>query len=117
MREPSIYWKKSHRCFYVNISRKPHRLDPDEEKAKKLYHQLMAGRGLVKPTYPVVALLDGFLDHHKQNSKPSTYRFYQQALDSFARFIGPKLAVKDLKGHHVTRWLDECHRFARKRER
>jgi len=75
MREPKLYWKKSHKCYYVNINRSPHRLDPDENKAQELYHKLMGNKGVVKPSYPVVALLEKFLDHHKLNSKPETTAF------------------------------------------
>jgi hypothetical protein len=107
MREPKVYWKNSHKCFYVNIGGKPHRLDPDETKAAEMHETLLATKGVIKPSYVVALLLEQFLEHHKLSSKPFTYHFYQVVLNSFTHFIGPKLKVKDLKSHHVRRPIPE----------
>jgi integrase len=106
MSEPKMYWKASHKCYYVTFGGKQTRLDPDEEKARTLYHTLMLDKAPVKSTCPVVAILDRFLEHCERNTKPATYEFYRDPVKSFAKCIGPKLQVKDLKAHHVTKWLD-----------
>jgi integrase len=111
MREPKVYWKKSHRCYYVNLGGKPVRLDPDEGKARDQYHQLMAGKRLVKPGCRAVELLDAFLEHVKVSCSAGTYGFYRRPLKSFADFIGNR-RVSDLKTHDVTNWINRCHRVA-----
>ena len=109
MREPKVYWKKSHRCFYVNLNGKATRLDPDETKAYNQYHQLMSGKRLVKSTCRVVELLDAFLEHVQVSNAPGTYEFYRAAVKSFADFIGNR-RVSDLKAHDVTTWITRRHR-------
>ncbi len=41
-RFPKPFFKKSHRCWYVELDGKQVRLGPDEAAAHKRYHELMA---------------------------------------------------------------------------
>ena len=106
MSEPKMYWKASHKCYYVTINRKQTRLDPNKTKARELYHRLMLNHAAVKEDCPVAAILDRFLEWCEKNREPSTYDFYHAPLRSFSKFIG-RLKVKDLRVYHVTHWLDE----------
>ena len=70
----------------------------------------MADRQPVNSDGRVVDLLERFPDHHHQNSAPATYQFYLHSINSFARYIGPKLRLVHLKPHHVYDWIDRNHR-------
>lgn len=113
MREPRPYYKASHKCWYVNIDGKQHRLDPDEAKARKLYHQLMNqardAEAVATPNAKVVDHIAVYLDWVEKNRAADTYAWYRKHLDSFAKHIGPKLRTADLKQLHVTRWLSDAH--------
>jgi integrase len=59
-------------------------------------------------------LLDHFLEYHKSNSAPATFQFYATGLNSFARYIGPKLRLVNLKPFHVYDWIDRNHRTVKR---
>ena len=42
MRIPQPHWKESHKCFYVKLKGKFHRLDPDQSKAFDMYRELLS---------------------------------------------------------------------------
>lgn len=108
MRQAQPYFKKSHRAWYVNLGGKTHRLGEDKEKAWKEYHRLMAADEAQAPltsNATVAALLEQFLTWTQANREPRTYEWYQKHLASFAKEIGVKLKVRDLKPNHVDRWL------------
>lgn len=110
MREPKPYFKASHKCWYVQIGNKQHRLDPDEKTAWQLYRQLMAGnhdsQAAATPAAKVVDHVVEFLDWTEKNCAAGTYQWYRKHLDSFAKHVGVKLRTLDLKPLHVSRWLD-----------
>ena len=67
MRMPEPFFKKSHKCWYVEIDGKQKRLDSDEDKAWKLYHKMMAGQRVVGEDNQVLNVMEQFLDwseHH-----------------------------------------------------
>jgi integrase len=111
MRQPKPYFKASHKAWYANIgsNKRPKRLASEAEgeaKAYERYYQIMADRQPVDSDTLVVELLDRFLDHHSKNSAPATYQFYARPVNLFARYIGPKLRLVDLKASHVYNWID-----------
>jgi integrase len=114
MRQPEPYFKKSHNAWYANIgpNKRPVKLGMDEKAAWNEYHKRMAGRQPVKVDCPVCDLVARFLAHH-EGSSASTRRFYARPLESFVGFVGA-LRVCDLKAHHVTEWLDRCHKTAKR---
>ena len=70
----------------------------------------MACRQPIRQDCPVAGLLDRFLEHHKAKSASATYQFYHNAINSFGRYVGPKLRLSDLKPFHVYDWIDRNHR-------
>jgi integrase/recombinase XerC len=118
VRIPKPYWKKSHKCWYVNLNGHPRRLDPNEAKAKELYKKLLAededdqsgAQILAGENATVHDLLTEFLAWTELHREPGTLGFYQEYLSDkggFADFVGAKLRVRDVKPYHVTRWLDK----------
>jgi integrase len=52
--------------------------------------------------YRVAELIERFLAHHKMNSKPGTFKFYER----IRRFKSGILRIADLKPLHVTEWVE-----------
>jgi integrase len=103
MRKP--FKKKGRPNYYVEIDRKQINLGTDKEAAYEEYHRLMAGRTPVNSRTTVAALLDQFLTWTKDNRSESTFTWYEHYVVSFARFVGPKMKVGDLKPGKVDDWL------------
>jgi len=112
MRCAQPYYKKSHKAWYVNLHGRPQRLAEDEEAAWTEYHRLMAGEAPVTPKTTVAALLERYLLWTQENREPGTFNFYARHLRSFAKHIGARLRVADLKPHHVERWLAVSYKKA-----
>lgn len=112
MRQPKPYFKASHKAWYVNLRGKTQRLGTTEEEAWQEYYRLMADEAPVTSKTTVVALLDRYLIWTKENRAPRTYDWYLDHLQSFARYVGAKLKVGDLKPYHVTRWLQSEYKTA-----
>ncbi|MBI3464896.1 MAG: hypothetical protein HY000_17845 [Planctomycetes bacterium] len=80
MRIPQPYWKHSHNCWYVKIDGKHHRLDPDEEKAKEIYKELIGdksretGESLASPTVTVRDILEESSRGPKNTASPIRWR-------------------------------------------
>ncbi len=79
-KRPEPFWRAERNSYFVQIGKKQHRLSPDETKAWRLYHELMAKppevsapavTATVAPTL-VVEVLDEFLEWAKANSSPKT---------------------------------------------
>ena len=106
MRQPQPFWKTSHKCWYVKINGKMKRLDPDETKAWRKYHKLMAGTRLVGEEDRVIEVVDQFLDWSNLNHEPTTFRYYLRYNRSFCGSIPRTLKLRDLRPIHVTKWVD-----------
>jgi integrase len=103
---PKPFFKKSHRCWYVEIDRKQHNLGPDQDQAFERYHELMRHRPREQADCSLaVGVLDAFLEWAKQNKAPRTWEWYQRHCETFARSIPPLLTVGQLKKHHLTACL------------
>ncbi len=124
MRIPQPRWKKSHKCYYVRLKGKFHRLDPDERKAYQIYSELLSryklDEGLTpKASLTVRELLLMFLDWTEKHKAGDTYLWYRKYIlgtcgktgkykdAGFANYVSPQLLVRDLKPHHLRDWLDE----------
>jgi integrase len=108
---PEPFWRTERNCWFVQIGKKQHRLDPDEETAKRLYHELMSrppDMPVVKagPSAFVVEILDAFLDWTKKRHAEKTYTWHRDHVQTFVAGIPKTLTVADLKPHHVTRVMD-----------
>jgi hypothetical protein len=86
-REPQKHWKASHQCWYVKIAGKFIRLDPDEEKAQRLYHEVMSGQREIGPKTKVAELVRDYLRWSKSHHKPRTYEWYREHLESFSKQV------------------------------
>lgn len=112
-RRPQPFWRAQTRCWYVQLGKKQVRLDPDEQAAWKLYHELMARPDEeprtpppAGPSLPVATLLDAFLDWTNRHKAPRTYAWYRENLQRFLDGIPRGLTVAELKPFHLTRALD-----------
>lgn len=76
-RVPEPFWRSERNCWFVQIGKKQHRLDPDEETAKKLYHELMAKppeervAPLPSTSGLLIPIMDAFLDWTKTHQSGS----------------------------------------------
>jgi integrase len=103
MRKP--FKKKGRPYWYVEIDRKQINLGTDKEAAYEEYYRLMAGKTPVNSRTPVAVLLDQFLSWVQGNRAASTYEWYKLYIVSFAKFVGPKMKIGDLKPGKVDEWL------------
>src|SRR5579883_344628 len=111
-KRPEPFWREQTHCYYVQIGKKQHRLDPDEQTAWRLYHELMPKPPEERPkpildTRLVAVILDAFLDHVKANKAPKTYTWHRDHIQNFVSAHPPTLTVAELKPHHVTRVMDD----------
>lgn len=83
------YWRKSHRCWYLNHNGKQIRLSPDKALAYALWHEKMS--------QPEEANLEGFrfseivykfLENLQQNRSQGTVKWYQERLAVFLGAFG-----------------------------
>jgi integrase len=108
----NVHYKKAHRCHYINIRGKAHRLDPDYDKSVELANELLHDTG----DDPLVTdVLQRFLERRHAKSAEGTKGFHRRAIDSFSSWLkGKRLTIDRLKPAHVNEWLDERHAFKRK---
>jgi len=115
------YFKKSHNAMYVDIDGKPRRLcrgDKLPEEGGEFYQKALSERGkkqIVEAPHldPTVAeLVDDFLfwvqgQVKKEKLAPRTFKWYDEHLQPFARFIGTAMVVSQLKKSKVKQWLEK----------
>jgi hypothetical protein len=110
--QPKPFWREFTKCWYVQIGKKQVRLDPDQEKAYQLYHEIMARKPEValeaKPAAGqlVVQVLDTFLDWVKANKAEKTYTWHKHHIQAFCDGIPRALTIDQLKPFHLTRIMD-----------
>jgi len=124
MKVPKKYWKKSHGCWYTSLKhpggrREERRLDPDPDKADKLLCKIVTQMEESAPAaltsdITVSRLMKLFLANVKATRAPKTFKWYFGFLNSFRKTISAALRVRDLKLHHVQRWLDRQYPLAGK---
>lgn len=110
-KRPEPFWREQTHCFYVQIGKKQHRLDPDESTAWRLYHEMMAkppeARAVPLPSaMSAVEVIDRFLAWAEINREELTYEAYKRRLQNLVDAIPPTLAACDLKPYHVTQVMD-----------
>lgn len=107
MRVPKPFFREQTKSYYLQLGKRQISLGKDEAVAMKKYHSIMATMPRSFPPDSTVAVLvDGYLDWTEKHREQSTYTWYRDFLESFIKFIGPKLTIGDLKPYHVTRWVD-----------
>jgi integrase len=103
---PKPFFKKSRRCWYVEINRKQIKLSPDREEAFRRYHELMTKpQERHVPSESLAALIDTFLEWCQKHRAPDTYEWYRYRLERFVREY-PTLLIDELRPHHVQTWAD-----------
>lgn len=117
MRVPQPHYKKSHKCWYVQIRRKMYRLDPNKAIADAIWKQLIAehfsssdAESLGSLAGRVQDVLVEFLAWTERHRAPETLQWYQKYISGkrgFANSIPHALRIRDLRPYHVTRWLDQ----------
>jgi integrase len=112
MRQPQPFYRKQTQSWYVQIKGRQHSLGKDKDAALQEYYRLMAGEAPVTCKTPAVQVIDQFLLWTQQNRAPATYDWYFHHCQGFAKFIGAKLTVADIKANHVTRWLEKSYQAA-----
>ncbi len=108
-RTPQPWYREADGHWYVNIRGQRYKLGTDKTDAHDKFHDLMANRHDLTPKVAVVVLLDKFLDWVERRRGKETYEWYRSRLASFAKHIGKRLTVLELKPHHVTSWIDNAH--------
>jgi integrase len=104
-RQPKMWWRKSHKCWYVTHNGRKERLDPDKKTAQQMFYDLV-GRNDPSSNGPVLDLLAAYLNWSKVNHKPTTFKWYKYACDSFGASLSEGFRVRDLRPYDLTKWLD-----------
>jgi len=105
-RPPKPWYWKARKEWYCTIDGVRHRLGPDEQEAKRRFHEIMATPP--KRTLPagtVAELEEHFLHWTKQHRAPRTHEWYEE---KFARIL-PEIRWKwadELRPYHVQQVFD-----------
>jgi len=104
-RNSAIWWRESHKCWYVTFNGKQTRLHENKKEAMAIFHRMMLDRGKTDYSRETVSqLCDIYLCDAKSRLKPLTFKSYLHFLQSFCDFAGKDIA-RDLKPIVVTNWL------------
>ena len=106
-KRPEPFWREARTCYFVQIGARQIRLDPDEDIAYRMYHELMARppeKAIeVAPPIYVAEVLDQFLDWCLKNKAPRTYAWYRENLQRLVSKLPKGMKIAELKPFHVTR--------------
>ncbi len=112
-RIPKPWFRDDRQAWFVTIRGERHNLGPDEQEAKRQFHQLMAERPKPKPAakpnaLSVAALFDKFMDWSQKNQAAATYDWYRIRIQSLIDHLAHPaiLPAADLKPYHVQEWID-----------
>jgi Rhodopirellula transposase DDE domain len=100
--QPKPFWREFTKCWHVQIGKKQVRLDPDQEKAYQLYHEIMARKpeaaleAIPAAGQLVVQVLDAFLDWVKANKAEKTYTRHKNHIQAFCDGIPNTLTIDQL---------------------
>lgn len=101
-RKSKPWFREARGQWYVQHKGRQVPLGPEKEEAHRRWHNLMALSGVntAGDANPFQIIADEFLDWIKRNKKAKTYKTYRHHLEAFCSVHG-KVAVRDLKPHHV----------------
>jgi integrase len=112
-RKPEPFWRAERNCYFVQIGKKQIRLDPDEQTAWRLYHELMAkppeeqvARNVPPSEMQAAEVLDLFLGWCRKNRAEATYEWSRHFCQKLTGTLPADLLLDDLKPYHVTRVMD-----------
>jgi integrase len=110
---PRPFFKKSHRCWYVQIGGRQLRLSADREEAFREYHRLMGdgpkqiAAGPPADAAVVTDLINKFLDWCQEHRSPNTFEWYRWKLEIFDREVSSGMALSELKPFHLDDWFQK----------
>ena len=104
MRKP-FYWKKR-ACWYVKVDNQNVKLDPDEDKAFKIWEKMRQLADYDSPDATIEAILEAFLAAIRRKT-PSAERFTKitSLCKSFCLDVGPTKRARDVTADDVLSWL------------
>jgi len=106
MRQPKPFYRKYTKSWYVQFGDKKIPLGKDKEAAFAKCHQLIAlPDSLDAHTTGVRDLLNSYLDWVEKHRALATYNACRFYLSSFARSVGVRLRINDLRHAHVSDWI------------
>ena len=112
-RIPKPWFRDNRQAWFVTIRGERHNLGPNEQEAKRRFHELMAQKPKPKPTpkpdgLSVAGLFDKFLDWSQKNQAAATYEWYRTRIQSFINHLEhpAMLPAVDLRPYHVQEWVD-----------
>ena len=104
MRKP-FYWKKR-ACWYVKVDNQNVKLDPDEDKAFKIWEKMRQLADYNSPDATIEAICEAFLTAI-QRKTPSAKRFAKitSLCKSFCLEVGPTKRARDVCADDVLSWM------------
>lgn len=106
MKQPKPFFRKYTQSWYVQIGGKQISLGTDEDAAFTKYRQIVGtSTGIDAHTTTVQQLLDDYLEWLTQHRSPATYETSRFYLSSFAKTIGARLKIAEVRPFHVTAWM------------
>ena len=114
---PVPFYRSARKCWFVQLGKEQIRLHPDENEARRLYHEVMAARSQPKPTadfhspadaITLAEVFDKFLAWNTKHRAARTYEWYRGHIQSFldhARDAARRPAVA-IKPFVVVDWVD-----------
>ena len=113
---PKPFFRSARNCWFVQLGKEQIKLDPDEETAMRLYHELMAARAAAPKTLSptpdgtltAAEVFDKYLDWCEKHREPRTYEWYRDHIQSFCDHTKDvvRKSAADLKPFHVVEWAD-----------
>lgn len=114
MRQRQPFFKASRQTWYWQDPRTNRQINlgPDEAEAWARFYELVGTSAELSADLKagfVVDVLARFLEWCEGTSSKGTFDFYSRPLKSFAKHVGTKLRLSDLKPYHVSQWIRETH--------
>lgn len=107
MKQPKPFFRKYTQSWYVQVGGRQIALGKDEAAALAKYRQIVGSPcGVDTHTTTVHELLDDYLEWVQQHRAAATYESTRFYLSSFAKTIGARLKVADVRPFHVTAWMN-----------
>jgi integrase len=106
-RQTGIWFWKSRKCYYTWFNGKQHRLDPNKNKAARIWAELVGKDEVPGHKMLVKNLLNAYLDWSELNHAKGTHKRIRPSLLSFGESLPPGLRVNKLLPRHLTEWIDQ----------
>ena len=101
---PKMYWRNSHRCWYLNLDGKQHRLSPDKALAQALYLEKLAGKG-GSGGHTLGEIVVKFYDELRQTRSPNTQKWYKERIKGLVAHVGKDTQAEQVTPDQVSSYL------------